>query len=326
MSQKIIEIDLDNIDNFILKSPKESKRSTAECPEYVGEIWYIVDDKAYIPVIQTPRLKVKYGAKRYNANSVYSYCLSMYNYDIDPQIKRFYDFVQALDKHLVKEFSKHKGKVRGVKNKYWTAMRRKTRESDPHFVVKLIQDKEGTVMTTISDTQRESRESTDIVFGCYTDQYISPSYIVFNNTGMYPCWNAHQVVVGKIEKVFLESCLLDEVSIEPPPVPVPPPMSMYSYYAMLPPSAAPHPPLPPPMISAPRAQSQSAPRVQVQEKDLLAAISKLKKAEPGAPPVNTPLSLIRPDDLLKKKQEIQHKARAKIMYDSIKDLPIEGVL
>lgn len=171
MNRKIIGTDID-IGKFIIKAPRETSRSTLNATEYISEIYVKGDDgKIYVPVIQPPRLRVKYSAKRYNPESPYSYCVSMYNYDIDPEIEAFYNFIKSFDEYVVSVYSEKRStwKLPSIKSKYWTAMRRKSKTDDFHFVVKLIHDKEGKVLSAINDSNRNKKDPSDIEYGIYIE-------------------------------------------------------------------------------------------------------------------------------------------------------------
>jgi hypothetical protein len=316
MNRKIIGIDVD-ISKFIIKAPRETARSSPNAREYISEIWYKDDDdKIYVPVLQPPRLRVKYGAKRYNPQSSFGYCVSMYNCDIDPEIEAFYNFVKLFDKYTVQVYTDKKSAwgLQGIKNKYWTAMRRKSNTDDFYFAVKLIHGKEGEVLTSINNSKRNSCKPTDITYGIYIDQYISPAFVIYNTDGIHPVWNAHQVVISELERVFLGNCLLDQISEMPTPMPpfVPPPPPLATV-------------LPPPGTSRlPTAAAGPALSSLVNQSDLENAIKKLKKTSLGPKPPIGHLNLITPEDLQRRKDEMARNAHSKIMHESIKDVPVEG--
>lgn len=323
MNRKIISTNVDNITNFIIKAPRETARSTSGAREYISEIWYKdTDGKIYIPIIQPPRLRVRYKATQYTPSSSYSYCVSMYNYDIDPEIEEFYKFVQAFDKHIVSMYTDKKAAwdIKGIKNKYWTAMKRKGID-DYYFVVKLIHDKDNAVLTSINNTNRTVCTPSDIIYGIYIDQYISPTYITYNTDGMHPIWNAHQVVISELEKVFLGNCLLDHISgpgsAPPPPPPPGPPGMPFS-------RRSPARNAPKLTQAAPSASLAPSLRSLVNESDLHEAIRKLRRPTSDVKPVVGNLSLITPEDLQKRKHEIDQDAKSKLMYESIQNVPIEG--
>jgi hypothetical protein len=314
MDMKLIDFTLDNIGKLILKRPKECRQainsevpspqtltppSTPLCPatspkvrqapgplpttrhEYISEVLYLDDEtgRLYRPVFQAPKLRVQYGVKQFKEGGIYSYCVGLYNHDIDPEVREFYHVALAYDRHIVSQYQTHKVEwnLSNIRNKYWTAIRRKDKTSDPHFVVKLISDRDG-IKTKIYNTSREALSYTDIVYGVHVDQYIGPTYIVFNEGGIYPTWNVHQVVVSQMERVFLEQCLLDSIAGYTPP---PPSRSAeLSYYI----------PPPPPLASLTN-QTPNESRTNdptramglgglIKTADILDAIGRLRKAEP----------------------------------------------
>lgn len=334
MNKKIIDFTSENIPKIILKKPKETARHTAEHPEYISEVWYLDGDKLYQPIIKTPRLKVKYGAKQWNSQTSsaasWNYCVGLYNYDIDPDIKHFYEAIKEYDKQIITYWTSNK-KTWNIKHhtkikaKYFTALRRRAPDEDPYFNLKLIVDKNGDVLTSINNMNREKLMPTDIGYGKHVDQYISPSCVLFNDTGIYPFWQAHQIVVSHIERVFLESCLLDnlmptmDTSIPLPPPPPPPPQFS----------------LPQPSTPLPAMQSQTKTPVQahapvfnlgrIKKEELIDALGKLKSIKPSEIPKGE-RNKITPEQLQKQIIHIKKRSKRNIMMDSIKNMPIEGDL
>lgn len=321
MEGKIIDFTPEHIQNLILKKPKESLRHTPEAPEYISEVWYLCD-RLYQPIFRTPRMRIKYGARQWTdesgatATGRWSYCLGLYNYDIDPEIKSFYEGIKDYDKHIITYWTNNKKTwnlkhATKIKAKYFTALKRRTPEDEPYFSLKLITGKDGTVMTTINGLNRKALKPEDISYGNCADQYISPSYILFNSTGIHPVWSAHQVVISPIERIFLDICLLDDIErSEPEPEPA---LSIQNMVPNIPWSG---PPPPPP---APTLQPLSRSHL-VKKEDLLNALSNLKCTQP----VKTPKgdrNLITPEELMAQYTRIRNKA---IMLDSVKGIPVEG--
>lgn len=215
MSYKLL--DYENFDSIslVLKPPF----SIGSC--YISEIWACIktEDSASVvrPIFKTPRLRVKYGAKQFSQNANYGYCLNMSNKDIDPDINTFYKFIRTVDKALIGAFTES--------NKSWnvnpalclkfkSALKRKSPTDDFHFQLKMVDIVNGDdrkIMTTIHNSDRSVAKLADITFGKYTDQFICPAFLSYDEQGIHPIWQAHQIVLSNIEKVFLEECLLDHI-------------------------------------------------------------------------------------------------------------------
>jgi len=164
----------------------------------VSEIWYRKDNGAIIkPIFQTPRLKVAYGAKKYQSNSTYSYCVSLHNYDIDEEIACFYNLIMVIDEH-----------IRTTLTAYKSAMFQKNTDFLMRF--KLIGDD-----TLITDTRGQRCTPDTLVYGVYTDQFVGLDVLIYTNEGVIPLWNAHQIVISPVEKIFLSTCLLDTLGMKP---------------------------------------------------------------------------------------------------------------
>lgn len=327
MNRKVVDFTQESISKIVLKKPKVTTKHTLDDPEYICEIWYLDDGKLHVPIFQTPRLRVKYKARQWEGTGTgtgsWSYCTSLYNYDIDPEIMEFYESIRALDRHIVEYYTTHRSEWTDIKNircKYFPAMRRKAHGEDPYLSIKLISDYEdGTVLTIINNKNRDSLKPTDIVYNTYTDQYVSPSYILLNKKGIHPVWNAHQVVVSNQERVFLEYCLLDIIN----PLPM-----------------APTPPPPPPryISASPLSESGSKTNLldlkitsrsnvgfgRIKKEELLSVLGKLKSTKPCVIPKGD-RNKITPDLLMQKKTEIKAAVKRDIMYGSIKDIPVEGI-
>lgn len=319
MSKKVIDTIPENISKFILKTPRETSPGSQE---YISEIWYLDEDKLYQAIVRPPRLRIKYGAKRPEKGKTYGYCVNLHNYDIDPEVRKFHEFMLAYDRHIVSQYREHKDGwgLQGVKSKYWTAMRRKDKTSDPYLTVKMLQDGDGTVLTSIHNADREKLGVDDVVYGNYVDQYIGPTFVLYNSTGIYPIWNAHQLVINRVEKVFLEDCLLD--TIAPPPTFRP--AFHHGHTLSLPPPSCP----PPPPSSGPSGPSgpsgTSGPAFGlVRESDLQDAIKNLKRTTGAPKPPQGSMNLIKAEDLLKQREAIEKRAHDRIMLESIKDVPVE---
>lgn len=328
MSKKVIDFTVDNISNIILKRPRETPRHSEQNPEYISEIWYLdkESNKLYSPIFQTPRLRVKYGCREWGESS-WSYCIGLYNYDIDPEVQKFHEAVKTYDRHVISFWTSHKRDWghNKIKAKYLTALRRKERTDDPHMILKLITDNDGKVLTSINSKDQRGLDPKAIKYGCYTDQFISPSFVLFNSSGIRPFWQAHQVVVSDMDKVFLEDCLLDVLQPAPKP-PAAPPMPMpMPYYTHIP---------PPPSSAQAQAPTQTQTQTQTQKQaqglfgrikkeELLSALGSLKSTKPSKIPKGD-RNKITPEDLQKQHSIIKDKVKRTIMLDSVKDMPIEG--
>ena len=189
------------LEQLIIKPPIHVKSGL------ISEVWYRKDDGSIIkPIFQTPRLKVIYSANKFQSNT-YSYCVSLHNADIDEEIECFYNLVSSIDEHIVATLSKT--------HVYKSAMTRKNPSSDYYMRLKIIND--GTVIKNMS---RKTCCPADIQYGMYTDQYIGLDILMYTPNGVLPVWNAHQIVISHVEKVFLTTCLLDTIAHQVPTVEV----------------------------------------------------------------------------------------------------------
>jgi hypothetical protein len=228
--------------NLILKPPSGA----------FSEIWYLDNttggkSAAVRPIFKTPRLPLKFGAKRYADQTAYGYCLNMSNKDIDPEIGEFYQLVKQVDRALISAFTEnHKSWPAKPTTcmKYRTAMKRKTVNDDFYFQIKLVHNKGGPLATVIYEKVGKQTPVTvgpeEITYGKYADQFICPAYLYYDDQGIHPVWQAHQIVLSTVERVFLEECILDHIfkparggaggtalnlthlTLEPPPPPHPP--------------------------------------------------------------------------------------------------------
>lgn len=313
MSKKVIDAVVENIPKFILKTPRETSSGSNE---YISEIWYLDDDGLFQAIIRPPRLKIKYGAKRHEKGKTYGYCVNLYNYDIDPEIRKFHEFIQAYDRHIISQYQQHKEAwgLKGVKNKYWTAMRRKDKISDPYLTIKMLQDGDGEVLTSIHNANREKLCVDDVTYGNYVDQYIGPSIVLYNSIGIYPIWNVHQLVINRVERVFLEECLLDSIA---------PRQTYHPAFGSAKQSVPAAPPPAPPLPSSGPVQGGLS---LVKESDLQDAIKNLKRTVEAPKPPHGSMNLIKAEDLQRQKEVIEKRARDKIMMESIEDLPVPAII
>ena len=318
---KVVPLNEFHIENIIVKAPKPM----TETGQYISEIWYRHQTGVCKPIIQTPRLKIKYGAKKHYGS--FGYCLDLYNRDIDPDIEQFFELVRNFDKKVIAEYTEHRKEwgMTDVGAKYWSAMRRKGKDDPYYFQLKLINDKDGNVETSIFDTYRTKCDHTGIKYGRYADQFIGPGYIIYNKNGIYPCWSAHQIVLSEIEKVFLAECLLDQIV---PPKTLPPP-ALYpsTHTAFAPPISIPDAPktyTPPAPPMPPSTQNQSLSALStIKVSDITDAMKRLKSVrEEKRELKETPLGRISAEELQEGIKRMKERTRAKIMTDSIKGFPV----
>jgi hypothetical protein len=274
MNGKLLSTGAFDPSGIILKPPNPSN-------PHFSEIWYLHTDNgkttAVKPVFKTPRLPVKFSAKRFSEQSAYGYCLNMGNKDIDPEIGEFYDFVKQMDKALINAFTT--GRRTWSVNpttclKYRTAMKRKTSQDDFYFQVKLIHAEKGaSTVTVIYSNNGKKITPEDITYGKYADQFISPAYLYYDADGIHPIWQAHQIVISTVEKVFLEHCILDHLGSgsSVPHAPAPP---CDQYYPK--PAFAPAPP-PLPSLLPPSTSTLNVKRLFINPMELNSVISGLRK-------------------------------------------------
>lgn len=331
MNGKLIECL--KVDNIILKKPHKVGDG-----RFVSEIWYMDEEHGsnpIKPIIKTPRLKVKYGAKQFKNTNSYSYCLSMYNRDIDPDIGSFYQLFRDYDSHIMKIYMRDKKEWENVPTpslKYWTSLKRKNKLDEFHLQLKLICDKDGSVLTAINDSSRNECLPDDIKYGCYCDQYISPTLIYYDEQGIHPVWQTHQVVVSNVDRVFLEKCLLDDIYGAPMRESVP-------YYRMgCDPSSMPIPPPPPPFSThqhqlhqqqqqqqhQPHQPSKNAsPLAAIKAGDIQKALGSLRKTKTktnAKSNLKSTTLALSAQKLQSRKDEIDKKAQRNLIISSVNSM------
>jgi hypothetical protein len=200
------------IENLVIGKPKQTKTGIKISPVY-----YKKDDGSTIkPVFQTPRVRVQYGARRFEEGSNITYCISFASREYDGEIDAFAELVDMLDDHIASSIANYR------------------RSITPTHIMKLglIQDKEG-VLTSINRTDGRQVRPEQLTYGMYTDQYITLDSILHTDTYSSAIWKAHQIIVSPHEKVFLSVCLLDQfkdhaqpaaAAPAPPLLALPPPL------------------------------------------------------------------------------------------------------
>jgi len=232
-----------NLEQLIIKPPKKTG---------ISDIYYKKDDGSIVkPIFQTPRLKIIYGAKKFQNKSTYSYCVTLHNADIDEEVECFYNLVSLIDEHIQTQ-------LRPASLVYKSALYRKTKESDYSMRLRLIED-----ATLIKNAKGLICQPTDIQYGDYADQYIGLDCLVYNEEAIIPIWNVHQVVLTRVEKIFLGVCLLESLYGPRPNAPSPPPPN------------APNAPSAPPPCREPVKKYTSTPLSMISLNDILQV--KLKK-------------------------------------------------
>jgi hypothetical protein len=245
--------------------------------------------------------------------------VGLYNYDIDPVVKTFYDSIRDYDKHVISSWTSNKKMWNlsccgAIKAKYFTALKRRERDDDPYLIIKLITNNNNEILTSVTSKEKKDMKAADIAYGTNVDQYICPKFVLFNESGIHPIWQAHQVVVSPIERIFLDNCLLDVLSPQ----------------LLL----APVPPLPPPLhhrapqrteIQARPPQTASPFLGRIKKEELLSAIGRLKSSSASSQSVpKGERSKITDEELQEQRESIKHNAKKTIMLESIKDMPVEG--
>lgn len=239
--KRLINVSDIDLECIVVKTPvKIGINQSNGNPIYKSEIWYCpVNEKPFQLVIQTPKLKIKYGAKRYTDTSNYVYCVSSYNYDLDNDISDFFNFVRKLDKKICSLYQQCRKKVWEFThsvNKYNYSQRRnkshRKTNDDKYIQIKIIDDD---VSTKINFNNGSAASPTDIKYGCFTDQYVTPSHLFYNDNGITLIWYAHQIVISATEHIFLDQCLLKTLTPALASAPAPP-------LPPLPPSSRPSPP------------------------------------------------------------------------------------
>lgn len=185
------------IENLVIGKPKQTKSGTK-----ISSVVYRKDDGSVIkPVFQTPRVRVHYGARRFDDSANFSYCISFASRELDPEIDTFAELIDMIDDHLA---SKHS-----------LAYRRSITTPANFMKLGLIQDRDG-VLTSINRTDGRPVRPEQLTYGIYTDQYITLDSIIYTDTYFTSIWKAHQIIVSPHEKVFLSVCLLDQFKDQQP--------------------------------------------------------------------------------------------------------------
>ena len=279
-----------HVSNYIIKKPVPSNIKD----QYISEIWYKNNDILIKPIIQTPKLKIKYGARRFTDDGPYSYCVTMHNRDIDQYIGKFYDMIREFDQYVIKTYNANR-KIwtldASVLNKYCSALRRKTTNDEYYLKLKLLADVDGTILTLINNEYREQCMPENIKYGFYTDQYIEPAYIVYNKEGIHPIWHVHQLVISNIEKVFLRDCLLDQIN----------PYTVSNESSKLQPAAEVK-----LSVKLPVKQVQRLPLCKINVCDIQEAMKKLKKSNISECNETDTEVLFSTKDLQEKKKTLKH--------------------
>lgn len=180
------------IENLVIGKPKQTKSGSK-----ISTVVYRKDDGSVIkPVFQTPRVRIHYGARKFDDAGSYTYCISFATREIDPEIDAFAELVDMIDDHL---------------NKTETSISYRRSITTPANFMKLgmIQDRDG-VLTTINRTDGRPVRPEQLTYGMYSDQYITLDSIIYTDSYFAPIWKAHQIIVSPHEKVFLSVCLLDQ--------------------------------------------------------------------------------------------------------------------
>ena len=271
MASKVIPIDAFDVKKLVLKTPTQL---TADGSVFISEVWYKDDGKPYKPILQTPRIRLRYGAKTFDNGNV-TYALSTYNSDIDDEIAAFFSLVKAIDTQVSRLFMRRRTKweeflpVKRIR--YWSSLKKKN--GTQYMQLKMITDG-GETLTTITDTTGRPRTVEQLTYGLYANQLIGMAYVYYTADGVHPVWQAHQVVYSKAEKVFLDVCLLTSLRHE---------NSAPEQHNLR--SPFPPPPPPPHNYTSPIAQAQQQqPRVGVglaaiKATDLQAMLGKLRHVE-----------------------------------------------
>lgn len=227
------------VESIILRQPVKVRDNDI----YLSELWYQTTDGRIIrPIFQTPRLRIMYKAQRFQ-DGLYSYCVSLHGRDIDPNIEKFFNMVQNIDKQIITQFKQKSSEwiLPNIKKTYTSALVRKSDNHEFYLKLKLLEDRDSNILTSIMNSDRTPAKCDDIVYGRYADQYIAPAFVCYHDEGIQPIWQTHQIVISDCERVFLSRCLLD--TIAPPVALVLPALpylpSMQSMQSMPPP-----PPLP----------------------------------------------------------------------------------
>lgn len=209
-----------NTENIILRKPVPYDDG------WFCAVWYKAGRNSDKLIVRSPRLRVMYGAKKFESS--YCYCVSLADRDIDDDVNDFFQFIKKCDTAVIAVYKKNNKEwgilPAGQKIVYKPALTRKTKEHEYYLKLKLIQEKTTqNILTSINSCERTKLTVDDIEYGKYTDQFIEFSGITILSDGtMIPVWYAHQIVVSPYRRVFLSKSLLDDITPTPTPTLTPP--------------------------------------------------------------------------------------------------------
>lgn len=197
-----------NFDNIIFRKPVAFESG------WFSAVWYKNGRNSEKLIIRPPRLRILYGAKKFDTS--YCYCVSLSDYDISDDVNDFLEFLKQCDTTTINYFRANRKEWNidiGGRMKYNPALSRKNKDQDFYLKIKLLQNKNQEVITTIFSSDRKRLAVEDIIYGKYADQYLEYCGISISEEGIiYPVWYAHQLVISPYERLFVDKLLLDDVS------------------------------------------------------------------------------------------------------------------
>ena len=162
-------------------------------------------------IIKTPKLKIGYSAKKFESASKINYSYSL---NITDNIE-FINFIEKIESHILKNiYILKKNNLLNYKStmNFNSVLYNPVNSEDIYFNIKLLTDKTNNIITLINFINRDIGTYNNLLLDNLTDQYIEFSGITITNEGnIYSSWYAHQIVISKKEKVFIQKSLLDEL-------------------------------------------------------------------------------------------------------------------
>jgi len=198
------DVEIDKIKLYITSNKLNNSLAT-----YI-KIGYDINKTKFI--IQTPKLKVGYSAKKFESNGRYNYCYSLNLEDNDD----FINFLLDCEKYIITKIDEMKqNEIIKNKNKmeFFSSLYNPQNSDDIYFKIKLLTDKNNDILTKIHLINRDVSTFESIISGNLLDQYIELDGISITNDGkIYLIWYAHQIVVSPYEKLFIKKLLIDELT------------------------------------------------------------------------------------------------------------------
>jgi hypothetical protein len=186
------------------------------------KVYYDNTNTKFKFIIQTPKLKIGYSAKKFESfNSInnvsINYCYSL-NMEFAEDFIKFIDNCEAEIIKNINILKKNNPNNIFLKKdlEFNSSLYNPSNSMDTYFKLKLITDKTNNIISTIHLINREITTYESIITNNYADQYIELDGISITSDGqIYLIWYAHQIVITPYEKIYTKKSLIDELN---PPV------------------------------------------------------------------------------------------------------------